>query len=133
MGIAWGECVIIDLPDLDGVQIVWHPAYAAHLLIDSWPVDHGRAYGAAINACQPLRSSQANTSPRVRHHAVAEVIECFWLAAVLASDAVEDGRRDMRLLRNAQRAGQGRSRQWCGRGNQCPSELFRRPSSSAKP
>ncbi|ASQ07368.1 DUF982 domain-containing protein (plasmid) [Sinorhizobium meliloti] len=51
MGIAWGECVIIDLPDLDGVQIVWHPAYAAHLLIDSWPVDHGRAYGAAINAC----------------------------------------------------------------------------------
>lgn len=51
VGIAWGKCVIIDLPDLDGVQIVWHPAYAAHLLIDSWPVDHGRAYGAAINAC----------------------------------------------------------------------------------
>ncbi|WP_026617198.1 DUF982 domain-containing protein [Ensifer aridi] len=51
MGTAWDECVIIDLPDLDGVQIVWHPGYAARLLSDSWPVDHGRAYGAAINAC----------------------------------------------------------------------------------
>ncbi|MDW9843500.1 DUF982 domain-containing protein [Sinorhizobium meliloti] len=51
MGTVWGECVILDLPDLDGVQIVWHPAYAARLLIDSWPLDHGRAYGTAINAC----------------------------------------------------------------------------------
>lgn len=51
MSTAWGECIILDLPDLDGVQIVWHPAYAARLLIYSWPLDHGRAYGAAINAC----------------------------------------------------------------------------------
>ncbi|MDW9537897.1 DUF982 domain-containing protein [Sinorhizobium meliloti] len=50
-GYRWGECVIIDLPDLDGVQIVWHAAYAVRLLIDSWPVDHRRAYGTAINAC----------------------------------------------------------------------------------
>ncbi|RVL05118.1 DUF982 domain-containing protein [Sinorhizobium meliloti] len=51
MGSTWCECVILDLPDLDGVQIVWHPGYAALLLSDSWPVDRGRAYGAAINAC----------------------------------------------------------------------------------
>ncbi|MDE3773723.1 DUF982 domain-containing protein [Sinorhizobium meliloti] len=51
MGTVWDECVILDLPDLDGVQIVWHPAYAVRLLIDSWPVDHRRAYGTAINAC----------------------------------------------------------------------------------
>lgn len=37
----WNECVIIQLPKLDGVQIVWTPGRAATLLSGSWPVDHG--------------------------------------------------------------------------------------------
>ncbi|MEY9200811.1 hypothetical protein ABIA16_005990 [Sinorhizobium fredii] len=48
---SWNECVIVDLPDLDGVQIVWSPAEAARLLSEHWPVSHGNAYNAALNAC----------------------------------------------------------------------------------
>ncbi|AFL49869.1 hypothetical protein ABIE78_004351 [Sinorhizobium fredii] len=48
---AWNECVIVDLPALDGVQIVWTPAEAARLLSEHWPVTHGRAYNTALNAC----------------------------------------------------------------------------------
>ncbi|ACP23180.1 hypothetical protein NGR_b17290 (plasmid) [Sinorhizobium fredii NGR234] len=48
---AWNECVIVDLPDLDGIQIVWTPAEAATLLSEHWPVSHGSAYNAALNAC----------------------------------------------------------------------------------
>lgn len=48
---TWNECVIIQLPDLDGVQMVWTPARAATLLSDSWPVDYGVAYTDALNKC----------------------------------------------------------------------------------
>ncbi|KSV78179.1 DUF982 domain-containing protein [Ensifer sp. ENS07] len=48
---TWNECVIIQLPALDGVQIVWTPAQAANLLSDCWPVDHGVAYSEALNKC----------------------------------------------------------------------------------
>ena len=48
---TWNECVIVDLPDLDGIQIVWTPAEAATLLSEHWPVSHGNAYSAALNAC----------------------------------------------------------------------------------
>ncbi|NRP21544.1 hypothetical protein LPJGGPFB_04803 [Ensifer adhaerens] len=48
---TWKECVIIQLPDLDGVQIVWTPARAASLLGESWPVDHGQAFTEALNKC----------------------------------------------------------------------------------
>lgn len=48
---TWNECVIIQLPELDGVQIVWTPARAATLLSESWPVDYGVAYLDALNKC----------------------------------------------------------------------------------
>lgn len=48
---SWSECVIIQLPELDGVQIVWTPAHAATLLSESWPLDYGVAYIDAINKC----------------------------------------------------------------------------------
>lgn len=48
---TWNECVIIQLPELDGVQIVWTPARAAMLLSESWTVDYGVAYLAALNKC----------------------------------------------------------------------------------
>ncbi len=48
---TWNECVIVNLPDLDGVQIIWTPAEAARLLSEDWPTDHGSAYNAALNAC----------------------------------------------------------------------------------
>ncbi|AWI60488.1 hypothetical protein ABIA22_004943 [Sinorhizobium fredii] len=48
---TWNECVIVDLPNLDGIQIVWTPAEAATLLSEHWPVSHGSAYNAALNAC----------------------------------------------------------------------------------
>lgn len=48
---TWNECVIIQLPELDGVQIVWTPARAAKLLSESWPVDYGVAYLDALNKC----------------------------------------------------------------------------------
>lgn len=42
---------MIQLPELDGVQMVWTPGGAAVLLSDNWPVDHGVAYSAALNKC----------------------------------------------------------------------------------
>ena len=48
---SWDECVIVNLPALDGVQIVWTPAEAARLLSEYWPIDHGSAYNTALNAC----------------------------------------------------------------------------------
>lgn len=48
---TWHECIIIQLPDLDGVQIVWTPAQAAALLSNNWPVDYGVSYTDAINKC----------------------------------------------------------------------------------
>ncbi|MGN7881321.1 DUF982 domain-containing protein [Ensifer sp. 22460] len=48
---TWNECVIIQLPELDGVQIVSTPARAATLLSESWPVDYGVAYLDALNKC----------------------------------------------------------------------------------
>ncbi|WP_026187215.1 DUF982 domain-containing protein [Ensifer sp. BR816] len=48
---TWNECVIVNLPDLAGVQIVWTPAEAARLLSEHWPVSVGSAYSAALNAC----------------------------------------------------------------------------------
>jgi hypothetical protein len=48
---TWNECVIVNLPDLAGVQIVWTPAEAATLLSEHWPVSAGSAYSAALNAC----------------------------------------------------------------------------------
>ncbi|KQZ41824.1 DUF982 domain-containing protein [Ensifer sp. Root558] len=47
----WNDCVIIQLPELDGVQIVWTPGRAATLLSESWPVDYGVAYSDALNKC----------------------------------------------------------------------------------
>lgn len=35
MAEKWDECVIIDLPNLEGIQIVWSPAYAAQLLSET--------------------------------------------------------------------------------------------------
>ncbi len=51
----------------------------------------------------PLLSSEHIGAPRVRHDAVAEVVEFVRLAAVLARDSVEDGRWSERLLRVPQR------------------------------
>jgi hypothetical protein len=51
MAENWDECVIIDLPNLDEVQIVWSPAAAARLLSESWPSTDGSTYAAALNAC----------------------------------------------------------------------------------
>ncbi len=48
---TWNECVIIQLADLDGVQIVWTPARASTLLSDHWPVYYGVAYTDALNKC----------------------------------------------------------------------------------
>ncbi|RDL47896.1 hypothetical protein BLJAPNOD_05121 [Ensifer sp. M14] len=48
---TWNECVIIQLPDLDGVQMVWTPARATVLLSNSWPVAYGVAYTDALNKC----------------------------------------------------------------------------------
>ncbi|KSV67641.1 hypothetical protein N183_31905 [Sinorhizobium sp. Sb3] len=36
---SWNKCVIIELPELDGAQIVWTPNKATVLLSKSWPVD----------------------------------------------------------------------------------------------
>ncbi|QHG70185.1 DUF982 domain-containing protein [Ensifer adhaerens] len=47
----WNECVIIQLPKLDGVQIVWTPGRAATVLSGSWPVDHGVGYSDALSKC----------------------------------------------------------------------------------
>jgi hypothetical protein len=47
----WGDCVIIQLPDPDGVEIVWTPAHAARLLSEQWPVENGVAYTKALNVC----------------------------------------------------------------------------------
>ena len=48
---TWKECVIIQLPARDGVQIVWTPTQAAALLSDSWPVVGGVFYTEALNKC----------------------------------------------------------------------------------
>ncbi|OAP36426.1 hypothetical protein AU381_18105 [Sinorhizobium glycinis] len=71
---TWDECVIVNLPDLDGVQIVWTPAEAARLLSEHWPIDHGSAYNAAINSCT---DAMLGTAPfdRARQAFVAAVEE----------------------------------------------------------
>ncbi|MBD9498605.1 DUF982 domain-containing protein [Ensifer sp. ENS01] len=42
---------IIQLPELDGVQIVWTPGRAAKLLSENWPIDFGVAYSDALYKC----------------------------------------------------------------------------------
>jgi hypothetical protein len=48
---SWSKCVIIQLPELDGVQIVWTPGRAAKLLSENWPIDFGVAYSDALYKC----------------------------------------------------------------------------------
>ncbi|KQY70300.1 DUF982 domain-containing protein [Ensifer sp. T173] len=48
---TWEECVIVELQQPHGVQIVWDPAHAARLLTDCWPVQCGFRYGTALNRC----------------------------------------------------------------------------------
>ncbi|WP_373414609.1 DUF982 domain-containing protein [Ensifer aridi] len=47
----WEDCVIIQLPGANGVEIVWTPAQAARLLSEQWPVENGVAYTKALNVC----------------------------------------------------------------------------------
>ncbi|WP_085033095.1 DUF982 domain-containing protein [Ensifer aridi] len=60
---TWDECVIVELPDLDGVQIVWSPAYAARLLSENWPKTDGSKYTAALNACTDAMLGSAPAAP----------------------------------------------------------------------
>ncbi|WEX75110.1 DUF982 domain-containing protein [Sinorhizobium numidicum] len=58
---VWGDCVIIQLPNPNGVEIVWTPAHAARLLSECWPVEYGAAYSTALNVCT---DAMMGTSPR---------------------------------------------------------------------
>ncbi|RVH89135.1 DUF982 domain-containing protein [Sinorhizobium medicae] len=63
MAETWDECVIVDLPNLDGVQIVWSPAYAAQLLSENWPDTKGQSYSAALNACTDAMLGAGSAAP----------------------------------------------------------------------
>lgn len=48
---SWNKCVIIELPELDGAQIVWTPNKATVLLGENWPAASGVAYFDAVDKC----------------------------------------------------------------------------------
>ncbi|WP_164828662.1 DUF982 domain-containing protein [Sinorhizobium meliloti] len=74
MAEKWDECVIIDLPNLEGIQIVWSPAYAAQLLSENWPDTTGRSYSAALNSCTDAMLGAASAAP-ARDAFLAAVVE----------------------------------------------------------
>ena len=63
MDETWDECVIVAVPNLDGVQIVWSPTFAARLLSENWPKMDGRTYAAALNACTDEMLGAAPAAP----------------------------------------------------------------------
>ncbi|GCA52201.1 MULTISPECIES: DUF982 domain-containing protein [Sinorhizobium] len=63
MAATWDECVIVEIPNLDGVQIVWSPTCAARLLSENWPKMDGSTYAAALNACTDAMLGAAPAAP----------------------------------------------------------------------